>query len=185
MKSLPSNRKLRYALIADLANRLSGISPQFGKTVLMKLLYLLQDVYNLPLNYRFSFYTYGPYTPDVLSDLARVNLLGGTDTTFVDDEPGGYLITPGSKYNQVIEAGQTEMDSYSKEIDHLVDRFGHLRAKDLELRTTIVYVRKHSFPKSEAQTDKLVGVVKQLKPHFKETEITVATEGLKQAKIID
>ena len=55
----------RHALIVELSKRLEGVSPQFGKTALMKLLYLLQEAYGVSTGYRYSFYTYGPYSQEV------------------------------------------------------------------------------------------------------------------------
>ena len=63
-----ANSALRLSLPAVLARRLEGRSPQFGKTVLMKFAYLLQEIYGIPLGYRFSLYTYGPYSKEVLAD---------------------------------------------------------------------------------------------------------------------
>ena len=54
--------ELRQQLPLELAGRLEGQSPQFGKTAFMKMAYLLQELYGVPLGYRFSLYTYGPYS---------------------------------------------------------------------------------------------------------------------------
>ena len=37
----------RYALTAELAKRLDGLSPQFGKTALQKVVFFLQEVYGM------------------------------------------------------------------------------------------------------------------------------------------
>ena len=76
----------RQAMITDLSFRLEEVSPQFGKTVLMKLLYLLQEVYKAPLGYRFSFYTYGPYSPEVIQDLDYTRVRGGVNVAYVTGE---------------------------------------------------------------------------------------------------
>ena len=179
------NRQLRYAFIAELAGRLEAVSPQFGKTVLMKLLYLLQEVYNIPLGYRFSFYTYGPYASEVLVDLERVRILGGAEVEFVGNDPGGYLIAPGSRVDQVRSGSQPDLDNYSKQLDQLTELFGHFRAKDLELRTTIVYVWKNLLHRTVGNGEELMNIVSQLKPHFSEGDIENAMLGLQDANVIE
>ena len=185
MTTVGSIKQLRYATIAQLAEQLQGVSPQFGKTVLMKLLYLLQTAYDVPLGYRYSFYTFGPYTPEVLVDLERTRFLGGVEVEFVDDQPGGYLITPGIRLDDVRSSAQPDLNTYSVQLGKLIERFGELRAKDLELRTTIVYVWKRMVPTTVSQIDDLVSVVKDLKPHFNEEGIRVAIEERKSADLID
>lgn len=184
MTTVGLNKQLRYAMIAELAARLEGISPQFGKTVLMKLIYLLQTAYNVPLGYRYSFYTYGPYTPEVLVDLERARFLGGVEVEFEIDDPGRYRITPGSRLDEVRSASVPTLDTYSVELDKLVEQFGDLRAKDLELRTTIVFVWRRMVPTTDSQITDLVSVVKELKPHFHEDDIWTAIDELKSAAVI-
>ena len=69
-----TENELRQQLPLELAIRLEGTSPQFGKTAFMKMAYLLQELYEVPLGYRFSLYTYGPYSAEVLADLEYAKL---------------------------------------------------------------------------------------------------------------
>ncbi|MGB4289543.1 MAG: restriction endonuclease, partial [Dethiobacteria bacterium] len=55
----------RYGLIVELTVRMQAISPQFGKTAIQKMIYLLQAVYTVDYGYEYSFYTYGPYSFDL------------------------------------------------------------------------------------------------------------------------
>ena len=84
---------LRRQLPLELARRLEGVSPQFGKTVFMKLAYLLQELYEVPLGYRFTLYTYGPYSPEVLADLEYARLRRQVSVEYLGG-PGGFIITP-------------------------------------------------------------------------------------------
>ena len=59
------NTQERLAFITEIAKRDSNI----GKTGMMKMLYLLQAVCNVPLGYDFEIYTYGPYCQTVMSDI--------------------------------------------------------------------------------------------------------------------
>ena len=110
----------RQALIVELSKRLEGVSPQFGKTALMKLLYLLQEAYGVATGYRYSFYTYGPYSPEVTADLDITRLLGGVDVEFLADDPGGYQITPGRQSEGILSSGKGYIDANRHQLDELV-----------------------------------------------------------------
>ena len=173
---------LRFLLPVMLAQRLEGLSPQFGKTVFMKLVYLLQEVYKVPLGYRFTLYTYGPYSTEVPADLDRAKIRGLVSVDYVEAD-AGFKITPGPRdygANGVDEA----FASYESQLGKLVETFGRFRAKDLELRTTIVYVWKMMDTSEESVASEVVKVVHQLKPHFSEKDIRAATDELKRNSII-
>ena len=57
-----------------LATKLDGVSPQFGRTVLQKLVYLLHVLYGVNPGYDFELYTYGPFSSQLLSDLDVVSV---------------------------------------------------------------------------------------------------------------
>ena len=57
----------RLATIAYLCTRAPGEG--IGRTAVMKLCYFLQTLKGVPLGYRFTLYSYGPFDSDVLSDL--------------------------------------------------------------------------------------------------------------------
>ena len=68
---MSDGNEARLALITVLAARSKG--GYMGRTALMKYMYLLQTVRGLPLNYRFTLYSYGPFDADVLVDLSMRN----------------------------------------------------------------------------------------------------------------
>ena len=174
----------RQALIVELSKRLEGLSPQFGKTVLMKLLYLLQEAYGVSTGYRYSFYTYGPYSQQVTADLDITKMLGGVDVEFLGDDPGGYEISPGRKSDGVLALGRKYIDPHSKQLDELVNLFGEFRARDLELRTTIVYLSKNVDSIGSGDRDELLSVIKELKPQFSDQEIQDAVDELQGAGVV-
>src|SRR5450759_734982 len=99
----------RYALIADLARRLDGISPQFGKTALEKLVYFLQEVYAVDCGYDFELYSYGPYSAQLLSDLDMVK---GFGAVAVERTSAGYDIKPAAEADAVRARAKEFLDSY-------------------------------------------------------------------------
>ena len=55
----------RLAFITEIAKRDENV----GKTGMMKLLYLMQEICDVPFGYDFEIYTYGPYCQTVMSDI--------------------------------------------------------------------------------------------------------------------
>ena len=66
----------RYALVAELTSRLEGKSPWFGKTALQKLVYILQEAFDVDCGYDFQLYTHGPFTSQLLADLDLAESFG-------------------------------------------------------------------------------------------------------------
>src|SRR6266849_2595366 len=89
-------RALRMSILAALAE---GAPSGLGRTAVMKLAYFLQALRSVPLSYRFSLYTYGPYDKEVLADLAMAEAEKRVTSTLVTYPSGsqGYEIKAGSR----------------------------------------------------------------------------------------
>ena len=167
----------RYALIVELADRLKDRCPQFGKTALQKMVYLLQEVYGVNCGYRFDLYTYGPFSSELLQDLDLVEGMEGVNVAPVISGMGGYQIVPGPR-SQMLKKKAEEFlvsERVSNALDKLVDEFGGYWAKDLELRSTVLYVAKDLRRSCGlvSQTD-LARTVKEIKPKFSDAEVQQA-----------
>ncbi len=164
----------RYGLIAVIAYRLKDRSPQFGKTILQKMVFLLQEVYGVKCGYQFDLYTYGPFTSQLLQDLDLVETLGGVKVYPVISGIGGYHIVPGEKNYALRGKAKDFLEdpTVSNAINNLIKQFGSFNAKELELISTIVYVYKEMETIGHALTrDEIVQIIKGLKPKFSQTEI--------------
>ena len=92
---MPITLKLRVAVIAEFADKLSG---KLGRTAIMKPMFFLQELKGLPLGYSFRIYTYGPYDAQVLADLKVAESMEAVRTEYFDWEGGsGYMIKAGKK----------------------------------------------------------------------------------------
>ena len=175
----------RYSVIPHLAHELREASPQFGKTALQKMVYLLQEVNDVPLGYRFSLYNYGPYAQELASDLALVEALGAVKVTYVEEDPGGYEITDGPNSARIRERGGEFLAEHKSKIDHAISSFGHLRARVLELYTTAIFVA-HSLSQggNPPTIKKTIDSVYDLKPYFALEEIHNVVDELRLRGII-
>lgn len=131
----------KYGLIAELAYRLNNLELRFGKTALQKLVYLLQELYNVKVGYDFSLYTYGPFSSELLSDLDFVESLHGVEVGFIP-EIHGYKIFPGKANESVRTKAKHFLETASVSINKIINDFGDFNAKELELRSTIIFVNR-------------------------------------------
>jgi uncharacterized protein YwgA len=163
----------QYGLMAELALKLKGVSPQFGKTVLQKLVYVLQEVYQVPCGYDYILYNYGPYSETLADDLS---FLASMDGIRIDWSCGlGYEIKEAGKTGHFRKKGEKFLTQYASQIDEVIKEFGGMSAKELELRSTIIYVSKEE----PLEKKDLLNRVKEIKPHFSVAEIDSAYKKLK------
>lgn len=167
----------RYGLIVELAERMRARRFSFGKTALQKLVYLLQKQFGLNCGYKFTLYTYGPFSSQLLSDLDSVGAFRGVDVRFYG--PSGYQIDPGPMSASVRQHAERFIEEYGKQIDEVVATFGKLSAKQLELRATVVYAEHALNGEGKAPALKeLVSALRDLKPYFSEDEVKEAISEL-------
>ena len=170
----------RLALLTALVRQ--APEQTLGRTVLMKLLFLLTEVRDVPLGYRFRMYTYGPFDSEVLSD---VDYAARLDAVSVEMElyPNGYgyTIQPGSAAQAIMDRAKPFLDAHQRDIDWAVSTFAPLSATSLELLTTIVYVnRKHRV----SSLDEIVSTVRDIKPRFTIAQIRREAERLQKADVV-
>ena len=161
----------RLAVITELVSR--APAGYVGRTALMKFCYLLQTVRGVPLGYRFTLYSYGPFDSSVLSDLGTAESLGAVRSNVVYHSGGyGYQISKGDGSDTVLRNGAEFLEKHRKDIDWVLDQFGSHGSAELELESTIVYADREAARNGEGLTsDELVRRVRDVKPHFGEGSI--------------
>ena len=161
----------KYGLIVELAKRLEGISPQFGKTALQKLVFLLGAVYQVPCQYEYQLYTYGPYCAELAADVEYVAAMGGVKLWQVNS---GYAIKPAENAQWIKEKADDFFHRYDRQLDQLITKFGTYNARELELRSTLIYLAQCE----ELTEMKLLHQLIDLKPYFVQTEVLTAIQDL-------
>jgi hypothetical protein len=109
----------------------------------------------------------------------------GVDIYFIP-EIQGYEICPG-KANESIRKKVAELlTNADKAIDHIIKDFGKFGAKDLELRSTIVFVNRDLKRSGESfSRKKIINLVQEIKPHFSREEIDNALAELETKNYIN
>jgi uncharacterized protein len=165
--------KNKHALITYVADKLG--KGKLGKKALQKIMHLIQDLEKVPVGYSFPFYTYGPFSDDLSFDADIVKMFGGITMDY-DSVNNAYSISSGENAKIIIKEGEAFLNQYKAGISNVLDRFGNKTAKELELLSTIVYLKREDSKISDAS---LVSKVRALKPKYSENEINAAFSGLK------
>jgi uncharacterized protein YwgA len=177
----------RYALMTELITRLQKVNQKIGKTILEKMLYLLQVLYKVDAGYDFEFYTYGPYSSQILNDLNQVESLKGLRVERVTDLLNGYKITTDIKSSFFTEKGRNFIgtNQVDQALTQLTNTFGQFSAKDLELIATIVYVDQEiKMEDRRPEQQEILEVVKELKPRFSEEVINSKIDFMKNKEFV-
>ena len=164
----------KYALIAELVRRFDTQGLTLGKTALQKMIFLLERVFGFDFDYSYTLYAYGPFCADVARDLDIVEGFGGVEITY-NSSYGGYEPRPGPAIDELLRRGGEWTPEISAVLDRLVADYGRATAKELELRSTIIYLAS-----SARTSDELVRMVHQAKPHFSEAQIEAARRELEE-----
>jgi uncharacterized protein YwgA len=164
----------RYALIAELIERFSEGKYRLGKTALQKMIYLLQRSFGVDCDYSYTLYTYGPYSSDVARDLDVVAGFGGAVLNY-DYSFAGFEIQPGPATGELRGRAKEFLEEIRQKLDNLVADFGRFNAKELELRSTVVYLSAPGQPRTD-----LINHVHEVKPHFSNSQIESAISELEK-----
>jgi uncharacterized protein len=174
-----------------LANRLAVLtrlvkkSPtqDLGRTAIMKLAYFLTTVRDVPLGYRFTLYSYGPFDSSVLQDVDVASNLGALRSQPMSYPTGvGYSIQPANRSEEVESLAKEFLDEHEDDINWVIEEFGKLTATELELASTIVYIDRES--SGAIAPPELARRVHDVKPHFSIDRILGCAEALKNKHLL-
>ncbi len=162
----------KYGVIVELTRRIQDQSPQFGKTVMQKLVYLLTTIYGVPTGYEHTLYTYGPYSEELASDVANVAAMEGIEISH--GVKNGFEIKLAKNHDWVSGKSTKFINENRTKIDSLIRDFGSFNARELELRSTLIFLTKSEAFSREKLTKQLI----ELKPYFTEKEVYFAIDEL-------
>ena len=174
----------RLALIPVFAESTS--SGYIGRTALMKYMYFLQTLRGVPLGYRFTLYSYGPFDSEVLADLGNAEALSAVESQAVLYPGGyGYQIKPSANSKWLQNRNSPFLSKHKSDIKWVVDEFGSLTSSQLELVSTIIYADREAVQWKEKITlQDLAKRVHEVKPHFSDIQILSFAKQLVDHKLL-
>lgn len=177
------SEKDQYALIAHLAKEL-GPSGRLGKKALQKYIFLIHEIGGVPTGYKFRFYTYGPFSPDLSGDVDVVQSLGGVRVSY-DVTNNAYSIEESQNTDVIVQKGDGFLEQYGEKVKRIVEIFGGRYAKDLELTATIVFIYNKIGRKKLFDKDSLKEKVQDTKPKYGDAEISKALSELERMGFLE
>lgn len=161
MSVISERRYRRIGVVIEIIEKMNE-DKQPGKTTIQKLVYLSQLLYKIPLEYRFEPYNYGPYSEELTIDIDNLEYRG---LIKVDFDTEGYHIETTDV--PIPHKAQSEKEKYTAKISELVDDWGNIKAKELELYTTFIYIDRMYHQKGEAlKKENIIEIVEKIKPKY-------------------
>ena len=168
----------QYALVAFLIDQADRAKQELGKKALQKKVHLIQELGGVDAGYRFSFYTYGPYSTGLAGDLDVIAISDGAEISY-NSSDNRYQISVGKLTREMVEIGDEFINSNRSIINGVLDAFGNRTAKGLELVSTIAYLYRHSPEEDFKDNEKLAVHVMHLKPKYGAVEVGKAIDEVK------
>jgi len=181
------NDEKRFGLLCYIFQNLEKNYHYFGRIIIQKIVYFLQHHYNVKFPYAFTFYHYGPYSRELDSDLATMDIYGLIELG-ADPKGRGYSVTPEpEKMTTYREKASDVVKENEEKIGDAVRKLARSTPRLLELWATIHWVKSTRLPNAtmdEQQKQLLFEKVKSLKPSFTLEQIASSYEELVNRKLI-
>ena len=176
----------KYAIIATIVKTIHEKGEHIGRTALQKLIFLLQTLYNVNCGYEFCFYTYGPFSSEILSNIEEMEKYNALKIDYINYQNGysGYEIKPSSECEKVITIANDFLMANEEQLKSLLSSFGGENAVHLELYATIVWVDRDLTVKPHKSKEELANIVKELKPKFSSEEIQRGISFIEEKKFL-
>ncbi|MDD3364772.1 MAG: hypothetical protein PHZ03_07320 [Syntrophomonas sp.] len=146
-----------------------------GKKAFQKLVYLAKAE-GVPLNYSYKMHFYGPYSENIAERLEEIY-----KEDVIDLAPdSSFIFTKGTKTELVLHESKEEIDTYKNQLDKVIQYFGEMSPKELEIYATAHFVWKAQLVFNQP-TDKntvIDGIKKAKYPKFSVEEIEKAYNDL-------
>lgn len=184
----------RIATMRYLVENYDEKEKRLGKTILLKSMFVLQDLFEVPLDYSYQIYLYGPYSAGAVRDLEWASYNDFLDMLVTRDRNYNNFydlsIPDGERLNnpnllkfkvELTKVEQKENEDFLYEhkdkLESFLKIFRGKATREFELYSTIVFL--YNRKKDEFSIYDILSEVKEIKPHFDEEEIKTAYEYLK------
>src|SRR5260370_37673794 len=152
----------KAALLAALADKLLEQGSWCGETHLQKGTYFLQELLQVPMEFKFILYKHGPFSFDLRDELTAMRADALLELHLQPGPYGPSLIpTPTSKEMRARYA--VTLGRYERQLDFAARKLGNKRVAELERLGTAHFVKHHD--KAARTAEELAKRIHQLKPH--------------------
>jgi hypothetical protein len=155
-------RLARSAVLLTLLEELHAHGSWCGETHVQKSVYFVQELLNVPLDFDFIFYKYGPFSFELSDELTALQGDGLLRVVIRDPRYGPSLLL-GAASPPFLERFPRTRARYGPAVRFVTERLANKNVTELEKLATALYVRKEN-PDSRDQ-DQLAEAIHTLKPH--------------------
>jgi len=176
----------RFGFISQIFKQLEEKRPYYGKIVIQKLLYFIQEATGVDLGYSFSFYHYGPFSEELARDI-QIMEFNQLIITSSDPKDRGYSIHLNEKEaEELIRECSSLISDNQDKIDKVLEDFGRYKPSHLELEATIHFIHKdlRLQGKESDIRQKVINLTKKMKPKFNQSVISDGYDRLEELKYI-
>jgi uncharacterized protein YwgA len=161
----------RQAVLLSLVVRLRESGSWCGETHIQKTTYFLQGPFDVPLNFNFILYKYGPFSFDLNDELTA--LRADHLISIVPAGQYGAHLYPSETATEFLSRFPITVARYASEVNAVARQLGPKSVKDLERCATALYVlRTYSNDSSVKQATEL----NRIKPHVTISEAEAALD---------
>jgi len=163
------DEKEKIQLVLKVIKKLNEINHRTGETFIQKIIYFLIHSENVPIDYEYTLYDYGPYSFELNNELSQMEM---SRMIIKHPDPSGYgfEIKPNMKMKSVkslLEKGT----KYDAKINSLITNFKGMPAKHLGLVATFRYMHEQLKQKGINDDRILINKVSDIKPMFNDFEL--------------
>lgn len=135
------NRLQRAAIVTELIERLREAGSWSGETHIQKATFFLQELAEVPTDYEFILYRYGPYSRELTQELVGMRADGLIDLE-QQPYPYGPSLQSSESSEQLRERFSKTLHQYQDHVERVVDALGTKDASQLERLSTALFFRK-------------------------------------------
>ena len=156
------DRLQRAAIILSVIQSLRAHDSWCGETHIQKSTYLLEELFDAPLDYDFVLYKYGPYSFDLSGDLTamRADLMLRLEAR---PYPYGPALFLGNTSQEVLNLYPKTVAKYAAPVEFIAERLGPMGVAELERISTALYVTREMGELADAESR--ARRLHELKPH--------------------
>ncbi len=154
-------RLKRSAIVLSLIEHLRTKDNWCGETHIQKTTYFLQELLNVPLEFKFILYKHGPYSFDLSDELMamRADML----IQLKSQQPYGPSIVPGPTSKQLKRLFPKTLLKYESKVCFIADQLANYGVADLERIATAFFIANESGISAPQQ---IAAKINEIKPHI-------------------
>ncbi len=172
-------RRQREAVVAAIDQRLAAEGSWCGETHLQKAVYFLQTLLDVPTDFDYILYKYGPFSRELRAELASMRADGFLELVPQPQPYGPTLAVTPAAEQQLVARWPKTLRRYATALDYTAEQLSDLGVSDLERLATALWVRREI---SAASPQEQASRLHEIKPHVSLTE---AAEALEQVEAME